>query len=255
MSGNLQVKIEGAVGVVTLNRASALNALSRDFCAEIDRAVHELDNSDGVRVVLIHSALKHFCAGADIREMAAISADEAKATRFIGCVEYVDSARKPIVAAVNGLAAGGGCELVEMCDVVIAGESARFWHPEITLAAMPGAGGTQRLTRVVGKHVAMDMLLSGRALSANEAVACGLASRVVADDNLLHVAKEVAATIAGFSAPVAQRIKSCVMTAQVNLEQGLLVERGEFHRCFAEHDFREGVDAFLNKRIAEFQHR
>ena len=243
------------VGHLVLTRSGAFNALSRQFCSDIDAALLTLEADSEVRVVLISSALKHFCAGADIREMDAMSAEDAAAAQFTGCVSAIATMKKPVIVAVNGLAAGGGCELVEMCDIVIAAESARFSHPEITLAAMPGAGGTQRLARAVGKYVAMDLLLTGRALSAQEAKAAGLLSRVVPDNELLEHSKAVARQIAAFSAPVCQRIKASVNDTQTQLEAGLLAERERFHVCFTEHDFREGTQAFIAKRQPVYLHR
>lgn len=247
-------KVDG-VGHVVLNRVGALNALSRDFCSEIDDALRKLEEEEDVRAILISSALKHFCAGADIREMAEMTAEEAIGGQFTGCISGLSGVSKPVIVAVNGLAAGGGCELVEMCDIVIAAASAKFCHPEITLAAMPGAGGTQRLSRVVGKHLAMDLLLTGRALTAEEARAAGLVSRIVPDDQLKAEALAVARQVASFSSPVARRIKASVNDTQVHLEAGLITERDRFHRCFDEHDFREGVRAFIEKRAPQFQHR
>ena len=187
--------------------------------------------------------------------MAQITAEEAMAERFTGCVSSLSDISKPVVVAVRGLAAGGGCELVEMCDIVVAALTAKFCHPEITLAAMPGAGGTQRLSRVVGKHVAMDLLLTGRALSAEEALAAGLVSRIVPDDQLEDMALAVAKLVASFSGPVTRRIKASVNETQVNLAAGLVAERDRFHNCFNEYDFREGVSAFIEKRSAHFLHR
>jgi enoyl-CoA hydratase len=251
----ISIQEKDGVGHIVLERSGALNALNREFCRAIDDAARTLDRSASIHAILISSSLKHFCAGADIREMAEMKAEEARSTGFIGCVEYIDKVSKPVIVAVNGLAAGGGCELVEMCDIIIAGESARFCHPEITLAAMPGAGGTQRLTRAVGKHVALDMLLTGRALNAREALAAGLVSRVVGDSEVLTVAREVATQIATFSSPVATRIKASVLRTQVGLEEGLARERESFHVCFDEDDFREGLSAFMAKRKAQFIHR
>ena len=181
--------------------------------------------------------------------------EEVRSTTFVGCVEQLSKVSKPVVATVNGLAAVGGCELVEMCDIVIAGQSAKFSHPEITLAAMPGAGGTQRLSRVVGKHIAMDMLLTGRPLSAQEALIAGLVSRVVPDEELVSTAWQIAEKVAAFSNPVARRIKACVTQTQIGLDRGLVMERDSFHRCFEEHDFKEGLDAFLNRREPQFLHQ
>ena len=249
------VACDEGVGHVQLARADALNALSVPFCREIDEALLALDAREDVRAILVSSTLKHFCAGADIREMSAMTYEEAKASGFMGCVSAPSNISKPLVVAVKGLAAGGGCELVEMCDIVVAGASARFCHPEITLAAMPGAGGTQRLARAVGKHIAMDVLLTGRALNAEEALAAGLVSRVVEDEQLEATALSIARQIASYSSPVAGRIKAAVNLAQVQLEQGLAMEHALFHTCFSEHDFKEGLAAFLEKRKPNFLHR
>lgn len=249
------VECRGGVGHLKLNRANALNALNVQFCREIDASLITLDARDDVRAILITTSLKHFCAGADIKEMLNMTAEQAKATGFIGCVSSPQQLQKPIIVAVRGLAAGGGCELVEMCDIVVAAKSARFCHPEITLAAMPGAGGTQRLARVVGKHIAMDLLLTGRALSADEALVAGLVSRVVPDEELESSAMSLALLVASYSAPVARRIKAAVSNTQIQLDSGLAMEREQFHECFSEHDFREGLAAFTEKRNARFEHR
>lgn len=241
---SIAVDCVDGVGHLQLNRANALNALDLQFCTEIDDALLALDAREEVRAILISTSLKHFCAGADIREMLDMSAEQASATGFIGCVSAPPRLRKPLIVAVRGLAAGGGCELVEMCDIVLAAASARFCHPEITLGAMPGAGGTQRLARVVGKHVALDLLLTGRALSADEALSAGLVSRVLPDEELEAAAMSVARLVASYSSPVACRIKAAVNGAQVGLDAGLAMERALFHACFSEHDFREGLAAF-----------
>ena len=252
---SVAVECADGVGHLELNRADALNALDLQFCKEIDDALLALDAREDVRAILISTSLKHFCAGADIREMLDMSAEQARATGFVGCVSAPPVLRKPLIVAVRGLAAGGGCELVEMCDIVVAAASARFCHPEITLAAMPGAGGTQRLARVVGKHVAMDLLLTGRALSADEALVAGLVSRVVPDEALEAAAMSVARLVASYSSPVACRIKAAVNGAQVGLDAGLALERELFHACFSEHDFREGLAAFTERRKPRFEHR
>jgi enoyl-CoA hydratase len=252
---SLNIEQCDGVGHITLDRFGALNALSRKFCHEIDVALRNFESTESVRVILISSALKHFCAGADIHEMAEMTTEDAVADKFTGCVSSLPNISKPVVVAVRGLAAGGGCELVEMCDIVIAAVTAKFCHPEITLAAMPGAGGTQRLPRVVGKHVAMDLLLTGRALSAEEALTSGLVSRIVPDEQLEEVALAVAKQVAAFSGPVTRRIKESVNDTQVNLATGLTAEHRRFHECFNEHDFREGLAAFIEKRPAHFIHR
>lgn len=252
---SLNVEQCDGVGHITLNRFGALNALSREFCDEIDDALRDLETTESVRAILISSALKHFCAGADIREMAEMTAEQAVEGQFTGCVSILPNISKPVIVAVKGLAAGGGCELVEMCDIVIAAATAKFCHPEITLAAMPGAGGTQRLSRVVGKHIAMDLLLTGRSLKAEEALAAGLVSRIVPDEQLEDVALAIARQVASFSGPVTRRIKASINDTQVDLATGLIAERNRFHECFKEHDFREGLGAFTEKRTAHFLHR
>lgn len=247
--------IADGVGHLVLARAEALNALDRAFCAEIDAALSAFEADDAVRTILISSGLRHFCAGADIREMAQMTQAAAVAEDFTGCVTALADLDKPVIVAVSGLAAGGGCELIEMCDIVIAGESARFCHPEITLAAMPGAGGTQRLPRVVGKHLAMDLLLTGRTMSAQEALAAGLVSRIVPDDQLLAAAQAVARQVAAFSSPVVRRIKRSVRETQIGIAEGLRAERSRFHQGFAEADFAEGLGAFIARRPPVFRHR
>jgi enoyl-CoA hydratase len=248
----LLIEERSGVGHLSLNRGDAVNALSREFCTEIDSALRRFDASESVSVILITSALKHFSAGTDIHEMATMSHDEVLAGAFTGCVSFLPEVSKPVIVAVNGLAAGAGCELVEMCDIVIAGESAKFYHPEITLAATPGAGGTQRLSWAVGKHIAMDLLLTGRALGAAEAHVAGLVSRVVADDELASAAWNVARQVAAYSGPVARRIKALVKRTQPGLEAGLESERNGFHQCFVEEDFHEGLAAFIARRPANF---
>lgn len=245
--------VAGSVGCIRLNRASALNALGIAFCEAIDNAVVRFERDPEVKVIHISSTLRHFCAGADIAEMSTMTYAQAKSSGFVGCVRELARAEKPVVVAVNGIAAGGGCELVEMCDVVLAAESARFMHPEITLAAMSGAGGIQRFARLAGKHVAMDVMLTGRGLTASEAHAAGLVSRVVPDGELLAISMQVAERIAGFSGPVARRIKATINATQPGIEQGLVDEMNAFQQCFDEADFREGLEAFVQKRKPVFR--
>lgn len=249
----VQVSIANHVAHLQLSHHATLNALSTDFCDAIDQIVKASDEDPAVKVILLSSATKHFCVGANIAEMKSMSYQQAQQLDFVGCVTYVAKAKKPIVAAVNGLALGGGCELVEMCDIVIASSNAKFGHPEITLAAMPGAGGTQRLTRALGKAQSMDMLLTGRPLSAQEALAAGLVSRVVHDSELLSTAIGIAEKIAGFSSPVVQRIKASVRnTYEQPLSDALKIETAMFQQCFTETDFQEGLTAFIEKRTPNF---
>lgn len=253
MQHPIQVSVANHVAHIQLGHHATLNALSFDFCNAIDEAVKSCDENSDVKVILLSSTAKHFCAGADISEMEKMSSADAQSIDFVGCVKYVGHANKPVIAAVHGLALGGGCELVEMCDIVIAANSAKFGHPEITLAAMPGAGGTQRLTRALGKAQSLDMLLTGRILSAQEALAVGLVSRVVQDSELISIASGIAEKIASFSSPVAQRIKASVKnTFEQPLSSALKIEASMFHQCFAESDFQEGLRAFIEKRVPKF---
>lgn len=254
MSISLTIHPETRVAHLQLCNISTLNALNIDLCDEIDNAIHACDEDATVKVILISSAAKHFCAGADIAEMSQLTADQVRESSFAGCVSYLARARKPIVVAVNGMALGGGCELIEMCDVVVASKSAKFGHPEITLAAMPGAGGTQRLTRAIGKAMSLDMLLTARTLTSDEALQAGLVSRVVDDTALLTEAMFVAEKIASFSSSVTQRIKANVRNNYVlSLDQGLLEEKKAFHMCFDDEDFKEGLTSFLEKRKPVFR--
>lgn len=253
MKDLIQVSIKNHVGHIQLSHHTSLNALSVEFCEAIDQAVKNFDADSQVKVILLSSAAKHFCVGADIAEMKNMSHTDARQIDFVGCVKYLAEATKPIVAAVHGFALGGGCELVEMCDIVIASTSAKFGHPEITLAAMPGAGGTQRLTRALGKAQSMDLLLTGRTLSAQEALAVGLVSRVVHDHELLSAATSIAEKVASFSSPVAQRIKASVKnTFEQPISRALKIETSLFQQCFAESDFQEGLAAFIEKRTPNF---
>lgn len=253
MTNYLKVIIHHQIAHLELCKLDTLNALSTNFCNQIDKAIKECDENDDVKVILISSSAKHFCAGADIAEMRDLTITQVVQSEFIGCVKYLAQAKKPIVVAVNGLALGGGCELVEMCDIVIAGQSARFAHPEITLAAMPGAGGTQRLPRAIGKAQSFDLLLTGRALTAHEALTAGLVSRVVQDNELLQTAMQVSEQIASFSTLVTQRIKRSLKNAwELPLSEGLHEEMRLFHQCFTDPDFAEGLAAFSEKRPPKY---
>ncbi|WP_051340950.1 enoyl-CoA hydratase-related protein [Azospirillum halopraeferens] len=246
---------EGVVQV-TLNRPEALNALSPALIDALAAALARLDADAAVRVLLLAGAGRHFCAGADVRALAAMPAEQAVRTGFAGCCEALAAVTKPVVAAVHGHCLGGGCELVEMCDVVIAADTAVFGHPEVRLGTMPGAGGTQRLPRAVGRARALDLLLTGRLMDAAEAERAGLVSRVVPAERLLPEALAAAAGIAALSAPVAAMIKAAVRAADdMPLAAGLAVERGLFHRTLTLDDAREGMAAFLEKRPPVFTGR
>lgn len=241
------------VAHIALNRPEAFNALSRALTGRLADAVRQLDADPAVRVLLLTGNGRHFCAGADLKEMEGIGAGEALATGFTGCCHELAAAGKPVVCAVQGHALGGGCELVEMCDIVLAADSASFSHPEVTVGLMPGAGGTQRLARATGRHKALDLLLTGRRMTAEEAERAGLVSRIVPADRLEAEALAVARQLAALSGPVLAMIKQAVGTAfETPLRDGLLLERALFHRALALEDGREGMAAFREKRPARF---
>lgn len=248
--------VENGVALVTLNRPQVLNALSHALMEQLAATLEGCDRDAAVRCIVLWGGPRVFAAGADVREMAdATTADVIKSYRFEQWMR-IRRVGKPIVAAVSGYALGGGCELAMLCDIIVASETARFGQPEIRLGLMPGAGGTQRLTRAVGKSRAMEMVLTGRALMAQEAYAAGLVSRVVPAEVCLEEAMRVAAEIAR-QAPVAVRLaKEAVLQAyETSLEAGLAFERRSFHSLFSTDDKREGVRAFLEKRRPEFQGR
>lgn len=249
-------RTDGGIAEVILNRPRARNALSRPLIAGLDATLHRLAGDGTVRVVILAGAGGHFAAGADLKDMASMTADEAVVEDFAGCSAALPHLPCPVVAAVEGVALGGGCELVEMADIVIAGRSARFGHPEVTAGTMPGAGGTQRLPRAVGPALALDLLLTGRSLTAGEALSAGLVSRVVEDGQALDTARTVARHLSALSAPVLRAVKAAVRRGQeVPLSQGLAEERRLFHRTFALDDRREGMAAFAEKRPPRFRHR
>jgi enoyl-CoA hydratase len=256
-SSTVLTRIEGHVGVIQLNRPDALNALSFEMLEALAAALAELDTDDGVHVILLHGSDKAFAAGADIKTMADADPVRWYVEDRLGVWERLAKARKPVIAAVSGYALGGGCELAMMCDIVIAAESAQFGQPEIKLGIIPGAGGTQRLTRAVGKALAMDMVLTGRSLSAKEALAAGLVSRVAPDASWLEDAKLVAQELAEKRSPVALRVaKEAVLKAQESfLSQSLRDERDLFYLLCATQDANEGMKAFVEKRPPKFAGR
>ncbi len=236
------------VACLTLNRPQARNALSRALVDALTAALAAADDDPSVAVILLAAAGPHFCAGADIAEMAALEPETLLAEDFSGGCPALAAVGKPVVAVVQGAALGGGCELVELCDIVIAADTARFGHPEITLATMPGCGGTQRLMRAVGKAVALDMLLTARTLSAPEAVAAGLVSRVVPADRLAAEGLAIASQIAARSADAVQRLKRAALAAHdLPLAAGLTLERHLFHQGFLAPDRRTAMAAFVAK--------
>ena len=246
----------GRVGLITLNRPKAMNALNDQVMDEIGQALDGFEADDNIGAIVITGSEKAFAAGADIGAMASFSyMDAYKGDYITRNWERVKSCRKPIIAAVAGFALGGGCELAMMCDIIIAADSAKFGQPEVKLGILPGAGGTQRLPRAVGKAKAMDLCLTSRFMDAAEAERAGLVSRVVAADKLIEEALSAAETIASFSLPVVMMIKESVNRAfEGSLNEGLLFERRVFHSAFALNDQKEGMAAFVEKRKAKFSH-
>jgi len=247
----------GRVGLIRLNRPQQLNALNDAVVDAIGAALAAFEADDGIGAIVITGNEKAFAAGADIGAMADFDYQHAYRTDYITRNwERIRHCRKPIIAAVAGYALGGGCEMAMMCDIIIAAENARFGQPEIKLGILPGAGGTQRLPRAVGKAKAMDLCLTGRFMDAAEAERSGLVARVVPTDKLLEEALAMAQTIASYSLPVVMMIKECINRAYESpLSEGLLFERRVFHAAFALDDQKEGMRAFLEKRPPEFQHR
>ena len=254
----IQVRIEAdKVGIITLDRPKQLNALNDTLMTELGEALRAFDANPAIGCVVITGSEKAFAAGADISGMAGYSFVDAYKGDFITRNwETMRAIRKPVIAAVSGFALGGGCELAMMCDFIIAADNARFGQPEIKLGIIPGAGGTQRLPRAVGKAKAMDMALTGRMMDATEAERAGLVSRVVPLDKLMDEALGAALQICGFSQIAAMATKETVNRAfEGSLSDGLMYERRLFHALFSTADQKEGMDAFLNKRQADFQHR
>ncbi|HQY91951.1 enoyl-CoA hydratase-related protein [Caldilinea sp.] len=251
---NLLVRQEGRVGIVQLHRPQALNALSGDLMDELIRALQAFDADDSIGCIVVTGSEKAFAAGADIKQMAGASVVEMMSSPFIGYWDAVQKVSKPIVAAVSGYCLGGGCELAMTCDLIVASDTAQFGQPEINLGIIPGAGGTQRLTRAVGKSVAMDMVLTGRRISAQEALAFGLVSRVFPAQSFLDDSIALAAEIAD-KAPVALRVaKEAVNRAfESTLAEGVLFERRAFNLLFATEDQKEGMAAFVEKRKPDWK--
>jgi enoyl-CoA hydratase len=246
---NILVETKGRVGIIRLNRPEQLNALNTALKSELARAIDAFDADDAIGCLLITGGDKAFAAGADIKEMADKTFIEAFLGNFAGTWDRASRARKPIVAAVAGFALGGGCELAMQCDVVIAADNAKFGQPEIKLGIIPGIGGTQRLTRAVGKSKAMEMILTGRMMDAAEAEKAGLVARVVPAASLMAEAMKVAETIANMSLPSVLAAKEAVNRAfESALAEGVIFERRIFHSLFATEDQKEGMKAFVEKR-------
>jgi enoyl-CoA hydratase len=250
------VEKRDAVAIVTLNRPKQLNALNNVLIGELKRALAGFDADPAIAAVVLTGSEKAFAAGADIQEMRDKDFIEAYESDFIGPWGRIGSHRKPLIAAVAGYALGGGCELAMMCDIVIAGDNAKFGQPEINLGTIPGVGGTQRLTRAVGKAKAMEMVLTGRTMDAEEAERANLVARVVPAASVLDEALKVAEAIAEKSRPIVQMAKEAVNAAfETTLAEGVRYERRTFYATFATEDRREGMAAFVEKRSPSFSHR
>ena len=254
---NILVERRGAVGVVTLNRPAALNALNAALIAELASALDNLEEDAAIGAIVLTGNEKAFAAGADVKEMVSKSYPQIYCEDFITRGwERVGQCRKPVIAAVAGFALGGGCEIAMMCDIVIAADTARFGQPEIALGTIPGAGGTQRLTRFVGKAKAMDLCLTGRMMDAAEAERAGLVSRIVPGAELLPEAVKIAERVAEMSRPIAMMVKEAVNRAyETTLAEGVRFERRLFHSTFATEDRKEGMAAFIEKRKPAFRNR
>ena len=252
----IKTETRGKVGLITLDRPEALNALNNQLVDELVNAVAAYDADEAVGCIVITGSEKAFAAGADIKEMQPKSYMDVYKEDLFAKAGQIADCRTPTIAAVSGYALGGGCELAMMCDFILAGDNARFGQPEINLGVIPGIGGTQRLTRFVGKSKAMEMCLTGRMMEAAEAERAGLVSRVVPKESLLEEALEAAETIASNSLPVAMMAKEAVNRAyEVTLNEGIQFERRVFHSLFATEDQSEGMAAFVDKRAPQFKNR
>ena len=254
---NIIVETRGKVGLITLNRPKALNALNDALVDELGVALNGFEADENIGAVVITGSEKAFAAGADITMMAKFTyMDAYKGDYITRNWERLKTFRKPVIAAVSGFALGGGCELAMSCDMIFAADTAKFGQPEIKLGTLPGAGGSQRLPRAVGKAKAMDLCLTARFMDANEAEKAGLVARIYPADQLLEETLKAAQTIANFSLPVVMMIKECVNRAyESSLNEGLLFERRVFHSAFALEDQKEGMAAFAEKRKPTFKHR
>jgi enoyl-CoA hydratase len=247
----------GAVALITLNRPKALNALSAQLVRELSHALDGYEDDDAIGAIVLTGSERAFAAGADIKEMQSKTFTDAYLQDFVTKDwERVTRCRKPVIAAVAGFALGGGCELAMMCDFILAADTAKFGQPEITIGTMPGAGGTQRLTRAIGKAKTMEMCLTGRMMEAEEAERVGLVSRIVPAAELIEEAVKTAEKIAGMSRPASLMVKESVNRAfETTLAEGIRFERRLFHATFATEDQKEGMAAFVEKRPPKFKHR
>jgi enoyl-CoA hydratase len=254
---NILVETHGAVGLIRLNRPKALNALCDALMKELSQALTAFEKDDAIGAMVLTGSERAFAAGADIKEMAGLDYMDVYLGGFISeNWQRASTCRKPLIAAVAGFALGGGCELAMMCDFILAADTAKFGQPEITIGTIPGAGGTQRLTRFVGKSKAMEMCLTGRMMDAVEAERSGLVSRIVPAAELVDEAIKTAAKIAGLSRPIVMMAKESVNRAyETTLSEGVLFERRVFHSTFAVEDRKEGMTAFTEKRPPAFKNR
>jgi enoyl-CoA hydratase len=253
---NIRVETKGRVGLIVLDRPKALNALNGPLIDELNQALEIFEHNPDIGCVVLTGSEKAFAAGADIKQMQSMGYPQNYLDDFVAAWERIGRARKPIVAAVAGYALGGGCELMMMCDIVIAADNAQFGQPEIKLGVMPGIGGTQRLTRFIGKAKAMDLCLTGRMMGAEEAERAGLVSRIVPAADLLDEAMKAAEAVAGMSLPIAMMTKESINQAyETTLSAGIRFERRVFHAMFATADQKEGMTAFVEKRPPSFKHR
>ena len=250
------VETRGKVGLITLNRPQALNALNAQLIGELNQALDSLEGNPEIGCIVLTGSKKAFAAGADIKEMAELTYPQIYVDDLFSDSDRVANRRKPVIAAVSGFALGGGCELALMCDFILAADNAKFGQPEINLGVLPGMGGTQRLTRAVGKAKAMELCLTGRLMGAEEAERAGVVARIVPQAELLDEALKVAAVIASKSIPVSMMVKESVNRAfEVSLSEGVRFERRVFHAAFATEDQKEGMAAFIAKREAQFKDR
>jgi enoyl-CoA hydratase len=253
---NILVETKGKVGIVRLNRPQALNALNVKLKAELSAAIDTYEADANIHCIVITGSDKAFAAGADIKEMANKTFIEAYMGNFAGTWDRAANTRKPVIAAVAGFALGGGCELAMQCDLIIAADNAKFGQPEIKLGVIPGIGGTQRLTRAVGKAKAMDLILTGRMMDAAEAERSGLVARVVPADKLMEETMKVAEFIASMSQPSVLAAKESINRAfETSLAEGVRFERRIFHSLFATEDQKEGMAAFVEKRPPKFKNK
>jgi len=249
-------EVKGRVGVITLNRPKALNALNSQLIEELNLALDDYERNPDIGCIVLTGSEKAFAAGADIKEMSVLEYPQIYLDDFFAQADRIGQRRKPLIAAVAGYALGGGCELALMCDFIYAGDNARFGQPEINLGVLPGIGGTQRMTRALGKAKAMEMCLTGRQMDAKEAETAGLVAQVFPVDQLLEETLKAANTIAEKSLPSTMMTKEAINRVfETSLAEGVRFERRIFHAIFATHDQKEGMNAFVEKRKPDFKHQ